>query len=93
MSDYQYPLSTGRSNILGTEAFRNFLGQSLERANDEVIILSAFVKSIGIDWLEEKLKNKNVKCTIISRWKKSDLAEGSSDLECYQLSKKKKLEI
>ena len=88
MSDYQYPLSTGRSNILGTEAFRNFLGQSLERANDEVIILSAFVKSIGIEWLEEKLNNKNVKCTIISRWKKSDLAEGSSDLECYQLSKK-----
>ena len=88
MSDYQYPLSTGRSNILGTEAFRNFLGQSLERANDEVIILSAFVKAIGIQWLEEKLKNKNVKCTIISRWKKSDLAEGSSDLECYQLSKK-----
>ena len=60
MSDYQYPLSTGRSNILGTEAFRNFLGKSLERANDEVIILSAFVKSIGIDWLEKKLKNKNV---------------------------------
>ena len=88
MSDYQYPLSTGRSNILGTEAFRNFLGQSLERANDEVIILSAFVKSIGIQWLEEKLNNKNIKCTIISRWKKSDLAEGSSDLECYQLSKK-----
>ena len=88
MSEYQYPLSTGRSNILGTEAFRNFLGQSLERANDEVIILSAFVKSIGINWLEEKLKNKNIKCTIISRWKKNDLAEGSSDLECYLLSKK-----
>ena len=88
MSEYQYPLSTGRSNILGTEAFRNFLGQSLERANDEVIILSAFVKSIGINWLEDKLKNKNIRCTIISRWKKSDLAEGSSDLECYQLSKK-----
>ncbi len=88
MSDYQYPLSTGRSNILGTEAFRNFLGQSLERANKEVIILSAFVKTIGIHWLEEKLKNKKVNCTIISRWRKSDLAEGSSDLECYQLSKK-----
>tara|TARA_B100001057_G_scaffold252078_1_gene252347 strand:- start:15 stop:992 length:978 start_codon:yes stop_codon:yes gene_type:complete len=88
MSEYEYPLSTGRSNILGTEAFRNFLGQSLERANNEVIILSAFVKSIGINWLEEKLKNKNIKCTIISRWKKNDLAEGSSDLECYLLSKK-----
>ena len=56
MSEYEYPLSTGRSNILGTEAFRNFLGQSLEKANNEVIILSAFVKSIGINWLEEKLK-------------------------------------
>ena len=28
MSEYEYPLSTGRSNILGTEAFRNLLGQS-----------------------------------------------------------------
>ena len=93
MTEYQYPLSTGRSNILGTEAFRNFLGQSLENAKNEVIILSAFVKSIGISWLKDKLKDKNVKCIIVSRWKKSDLAEGSSDLESYELAKKNNWEF
>jgi hypothetical protein len=87
MSDYQYPLSTGRSNILGTEAFRDLLGQSLEKAKDEIIILSAYVKKVGVEWLIEKLINKKIKCTIISRWDKSDLAQGSSDIECYELCK------
>jgi len=87
MSDYQYPLSTGRSNILGTEAFRDLLGQSLEKAKDEIIILSAYVKKVGVEWLIEKLINKKIKCTIISRWDKGDLAQGSSDIECYELCK------
>ena len=87
MSDYQYPLSTGRSNILGTEAFRDLLGQSLEKAKDEIIILSAYVKKVGVEWLIEKLSKKEINCTIISRWDKSDLAQGSSDIECYELCK------
>ena len=57
MSDYQYPLSTGRSNILGTEAFRDLLGQSLEKAKDEIIILSAYVKKVGVEWLIKKLED------------------------------------
>ena len=85
MSDYQYPLSTGRSNILGTEAFRDLLGQSLEKAEDEIIILSAYVKNVGVEWLIKKLSNKKINCTIISRWDKGDLAQGSSDIECYDL--------
>lgn len=87
MSDYQYPLSTGRSNILGTEAFRDLLGQSLEKAKDEIIILSAYVKKIGVEWLIEKLSKKEINCTIISRWDKGDLAQGSSDIDCYELCK------
>lgn len=87
MSDYQYPLSTGRSNILGTEAFRDLLGQSLEKAKDEIIILSAYVKKVGVEWLIEKISKKEINCTIISRWDKGDLAQGSSDIECYQLCK------
>ena len=90
MSDYQYPLSTGRSNILGTEAFRDLLGQSLEEAKEEIIILSAYVKKVGVEWLIKKLKKKEIKCTIISRWDKSDIAQGSSDIECYELCKSNK---
>ena len=87
MSDYKYPLSTNRSNILGTEAFRDLLGQSLEKAKDEIIILSAYVKKVGVEWLTEKLSKKEINCTIISRWEKGDLAQGSSDIECYELCK------
>ena len=84
----EYPLSIGRSNILGTETFRNLLGESLRSSKKRVIILSAYVKKIGISWLEDQLKGKEIDCTIISRWQKGDLATGSSDLECYTLCKK-----
>jgi len=87
MSDYQYPLSTGRSNILGTEAFRNLLAKSLSNAEKEVTILSAYVKVIGVEWLKENLMNKNIKCVIIARWDKGDIAQGSSDLDCYKICK------
>ena len=87
MSDYQYPLSTGRSNILGTEAFRNLLAKSLSKAEKEVTILSAYVKVIGVEWLKENLTNKNIKFVIIARWDKGDIAQGSSDLDCYKICK------
>ncbi len=84
-----YPLSVSRSNILGTEAFRNLLGESLKKSKTRIVILSAYVKKIGMDWLKDRLKDNNVECTIVSRWQKGDLATGSSDLECYTLCKEK----
>ena len=87
MSEYEYPLSTGRSNILGTEAFRDLLGQSLLTTDNKVVILSAYVKVIGVEWLKEKLINKDIKCVVIARWDKSDIAQGSSDLDCYKICK------
>ena len=88
MSENQYPLNTGRSNILGTEAFRNLLGQSLNNAKEEIIILSAFVKIKGVNWLVDKISRKKINCTIISKWDQNDLAQGASDLECYEICKK-----
>ena len=87
MSEYQYPFSTERSSLLNTETFRNLLGSALENSSKSVIILSAYVKKIGVNWLKEKIGNKNIKCTIVTRWNKGDLAQGSSDLECYSLAK------
>lgn len=86
MSDI--PFSIERSNLLGTEAFRNLLGESLKKAKKSVIIFTAYIKVIGIEWLEQQLKDKNINCTIVSRWQKSDLAQGSSDLDCYLFCKK-----
>ena len=89
MSDYQYPSITGRSNILGTEAFRNLLGQSLYNAKEEIIILSAFVKIKGVNWLVDNISKENIDCTIISKWDHNDIAQGGSDLECYEICKQK----
>ena len=79
-----YPLSVSRSNILGTEAFRNLLGESLKKSKTRIIILSAYVKKIGVKWLKDQILDKDIDCTIVSRWQKGDLAAGSSDLECYE---------
>ena len=88
MSEYEYPLSTGRSNILGTEAFRNLLGESLDKAKEQIIILSAFVKIKGVNWLVDNISKENIGCTILSKWDHSDIAQGASDLECYEICKK-----
>ncbi|WP_440651254.1 phospholipase D-like domain-containing protein [Candidatus Pelagibacter sp. HIMB1495] len=82
-----FPFSTERSSLLNTETFRNLLGSALEKSQKSVIILSAYVKSVGVHWLKKKIINKNVKCTIVTRWNSGDLAQGSSDLECYSLAK------
>ena len=82
-----FPFSTARSSLLNTETFRNLLGNALENSTKSVIILSAYVKAIGVDWLKEKIGEKDIKCTIVARWDKGDLAQGSSDLECYYLAK------
>jgi hypothetical protein len=82
-----FPFSTARSSLLNTETFRNLLGNALENSTKSVIILSAYVKTIGVKWLKEKIGEKNIKCTIVTRWNNGDLAQGSSDLECYSLAK------
>ena len=83
-----YPFGTERSSLLGTEAFRNLLGEALKNSKKSVVVLSAYITSTGIKWLEEQLLNKNIKCTVVTRWNKKDLAQGSSDLNCYDLAKK-----
>ena len=83
----EFPFSTARSSLLNTETFRNLLGNALENSTQSVVILSAYVKAIGVKWLKEKIGEKDIKCTIVARWDKGDLAQGSSDLECYSLAK------
>ena len=82
-----FPFSTARSSLLNTETFRNLLGNALENSTKSVIILSAYVKTVGVKWLKEKIGEKDIKCTIITRWNNGDLAQGSSDLECYYLAR------
>tara|TARA_A100001011_G_scaffold98655_1_gene103838 strand:- start:5972 stop:6943 length:972 start_codon:yes stop_codon:yes gene_type:complete len=88
-----YPLSVSRSNILGTEAFRNLLGESLKKSKTRIVILSAYVKKIGVKWLKDQIIDKDINCTIVSRWEKGDLATGSSDLDCYEICKQNNWEF
>jgi len=77
-----------RSNLLGTEKFRIQLARHLNAAKEEVIVISAFIKTIGIEWLSKNISNPNVKCSIVARLSANDIAQGASDLDIYNITKK-----
>ena len=72
------PFSTERSNLLGTEAFRNLLGESLRQSSEKVVIFSV-LKIIGINWLKDQLKFKKLIAQLLLLAK--DQAMGSSNLD------------
>ena len=82
-----YPFSTERTSLLGTEAFRNLLGEAIKNSKKSIVVLSAYITTTGIKWLEKQINNKEINCTVVSRWNKKDLAQGSSDIACYDLAK------
>ncbi len=69
--------------LLETGAFRRELAFALSLAEQEVIVLSAFIKLDALRWLIETSKTGNLK--IVSRWQPADLAAGASDLDCFAL--------
>ena len=69
--------------LLETGAFRRELADALSSTEQEVIVLSAFVKLDALKWLIETSRTSNLK--IVSRWQPADLVAGASDLECFYL--------
>ncbi len=69
--------------LLETGAFREELAFALSSAEQEVIVMSAFIKLDALKWLIENSKTSNL--TVVARWQPSDLAVGASDLECFYL--------
>lgn len=84
-----FKLEARSSSLFTTNKFRENLVPLLENAHDEILICSGFVTSSGIKWLKEIIKS-DVKCTIITRWKKMDILQKASDLESYELCKEYK---
>ena len=82
-----FKLQARSSSIFTTNKFRDNLIPLLENAQNQILICSGFVTSSGIKWLKEIIKS-DVKCTIITRWKKMDILQKASDLESYELCKK-----
>ena len=90
MNSRELPFSTSRTSLLGTETFRDLVARELNNAKEEIVLISAFITKTGMEWFEDQIKNKNIKCTIIARWKGSDLHSGSSDLISYEIANKNK---
>ena len=69
--------------LLETGAFRKELGSALSLAEQEVIVLSAFIKLDALRWLIGTTEVSNLK--VVSRWQPNDLTAGASDLDCFYL--------
>lgn len=69
--------------ILGTDAYRTALSDSIVHSRDSVVLVSAYLTIEGINWILEKLP-KNVSCRVLSRWNCSDLVSGASDIEVFE---------
>ncbi len=70
--------------LLGTEAFRSALSNDLRAAVNNVLLVSAYITNLGIDWLINRLESKHISCDIVSRWSLQDLISGASSLETYE---------
>lgn len=84
---YDFSLTTERSSLLGTESFRDHFSKSLQNSQQHIYVLSGYVKSSGVQWLKNELKERNIPCTIVAQWTPQNLIEGSCDLESYLIAK------
>lgn len=75
-----------RSPLLGTEALRNHLGALLARPPRTLLIVSAYVTRLGLEWLCEQTRNARIDCDIIARWSPSDLLAGASDIDACRIA-------
>ena len=87
---YDFSLTTERSSLLGTESFRDHFSKSLQNSQQHIYVLSGYVKSSGVQWLKNELKERNIPCTIVAQWTPQNLIEGSCDLESYLIAQELK---
>ncbi len=70
-----------RTPLLSTEALRNHLGELLARPPAKLLIVSAYVTKVGVDWLLQQTSGATINCDIVARWSPNDLLSGASDVE------------
>ncbi|MEH6720186.1 MAG: phospholipase D family protein [Aurantimonas endophytica] len=80
------PVQGPRTALLGTEALRNHLGDLLARPPARLLIVSAYVTRIGVEWLSEATRDAAIDCDIVARWSSGDLLSGASDIEGCRLA-------
>lgn len=69
--------------LLFSSDFADELVKGIEKASNELVICSAFIKTKAIENLLRNI-TRTVAVTIVARWAKQDLVFGASDLEVYQ---------
>jgi len=69
--------------LLESGTFREELAAALSTAEQEIVVLSAFIKVEALEWLMETSSTDKLK--IVARWQPADLASGVSDLNCFHL--------
>lgn len=88
MQNKIFTFNSNRSPILNSIQLQKYFEETLNNCKKEIIICSAFITMNGINWLYKNLKDKNIKCRVISRWDRADLLSKVSDIEVYNFCKK-----
>jgi hypothetical protein len=76
-------------SLLGTDAYRFALASSLRSARESLSVISAYVTIAGIEWILDRLDSSVLSCRVLARWNSKDLVSGASDLEVYDLVRRR----
>ncbi len=72
--------------ILFGPSFRIALRNRLAAVQESLVILSAYVKTAALEWLERELSGRDIKVIVVTRWQPQDLASGASDVDAYEVA-------
>src|SRR5690554_2142137 len=72
--------------ILKNEDFRSALESYVARAESQVLLISAFLRSEILEWLGQIIPS-NVSVRVLARWRPVDLISGASDLRAYNIAR------
>lgn len=75
-------LSSPRSPLLPTEAYRFSLAERVRVAEKSVLIISAYLTIGGLEWIARVLPPR-VQVSILTRWEAGDLLSGASDFASF----------
>lgn len=74
------------ARLLSGEELAQRVSESVQTANGEIFIVSAYLKLAAIEWVASNI-SKGVRVHVLSRWNKADLVSGASDLSVFEFCK------
>lgn len=74
------------NRLLINKEFQKELYSSLSECKNELIIVSAFLRSEVLKWIRGIIPS-NINVSIVSRWRIEDFLSGASDLDAYRIAR------